>query len=152
MVVGHPERHALPFDAVRGGAIPPYEQSTVTTRRTRVKRDRLAIGVCPKKPTEPTLMSETSDSLDIRRKRAVWRAHHRGTKEMDWLLGKYADAKLPTMDGDALEAFERLMALPDPDLNAWILDPALLTSREFAADIDSIRRFHKLGENGGPAS
>ena len=32
--------------------------------------------------------------LEIRRRRAAYRAHHRGTKEMDWLVGRYADAHL----------------------------------------------------------
>ena len=91
-------------------------------------------------------MMEISEPLDVRRKRATWRAHHRGTKEMDWLLGRYADAKLADMGSNDLDSFERLLALPDPDLNQWILDPALIADRDFAALIASIRRFHNIGQ------
>ncbi len=88
---------------------------------------------------------DIADNLETRRRRASWRAHHRGTKEMDWLLGRYADATLAGMTGDELDAFERLMALPDPDLNAWILDPAPIAGRDIAPLIDRIRDFHKIG-------
>jgi antitoxin CptB len=61
--------------------------------------------------------------IEIRRRRAAYRAAHRGTKEMDWLLGRYATARLDTMDEDALTVFERVLSLPDPQLQGWIFDP-----------------------------
>jgi antitoxin CptB len=84
------------------------------------------------------------DQLDARRRRAGFRANHRGTKEMDWLLGRYADAKLATMADQDLDLFEQLILLPDPDLHAWILDPALLDKSEFAPLVGALRAFHKL--------
>ena len=54
---------------------------------------------------------------DSRRKRALYRAHHRGTKEMDLLLGGFADAELARMSDSELDAFELLLALPDPELD-----------------------------------
>ena len=91
-------------------------------------------------------MTETLESLDTLRRRASWRAHHRGTKEMDWLLGKYADAMLPVMDAAALDAFERFMTMPDPDLNQSIIEPAPVNGGEFASLIAAIRKFHRIGE------
>ncbi len=91
-------------------------------------------------------MPNTPETLEVRRKRAAWRAHHRGTKEMDWLLGKYADAKLMTMGGDDLGLFERLLALPDPDLNQWILEPATISDRTYEPLIVMLRQFHKIGQ------
>ncbi len=38
------------------------------------------------------------DGLEIRRKRALYRANHRGTKELDLILGRYASERLPAMD------------------------------------------------------
>ncbi len=52
----------------------------------------------------------------MRRRRALYRAQHRGTKEMDHLLGRFAEARLAEMDDAALGLFETLLALPDPDL------------------------------------
>jgi antitoxin CptB len=60
------------------------------------------------------------DGLEIRRKRALYRASHRGTKELDLILGRYARARLPGMDEVGLAEFERLLAFPDPDIDLWI--------------------------------
>ncbi|MFV0368224.1 MAG: succinate dehydrogenase assembly factor 2 [Hyphomicrobiaceae bacterium] len=82
--------------------------------------------------------------IDTRRRRATYRAHHRGTKEMDWLLGRYADVHLEGMDSKKLAKFERFLALPDPDLQSWILDAAAPRTPEFADLIEQIRVFHGL--------
>ena len=82
--------------------------------------------------------------LDTRRRRAAYRAGHRGTKEMDWLLGRYAEAVLPTIDVADLELLERFLALPDPDLHQWLLNPKLAQNREFDGLIAAVRRFHDL--------
>jgi antitoxin CptB len=84
------------------------------------------------------------DQLDTRRRRAAFRATHRGTKEMDWMLGKYADNRLAAMADPELDLFEKLIQLPDPDLQAWILDPALISQSAFAPLIADLRAFHKL--------
>ena len=85
-----------------------------------------------------------SDELDLRRRRAAFRASHRGTREMDWLLGRYADASLATMSDPDLGLFEKLIQLPDPDLHASILDPSLMQQTEYAGLIGALRTFHKL--------
>jgi antitoxin CptB len=82
--------------------------------------------------------------LEIRRKRALFRAQHRGTKEMDWMLGRYAQAKLPAMDAAALEHFERLLDIADPELDAWIFKAGSLVGRDFEATIADVRHFHSL--------
>ncbi len=92
---------------------------------------------------ETAAAAPTAD-LDSRRRRAAYRANYRGTKEMDWLLGKYAESKLAGMDTEALTHFERFLVLPDPELNAWLLDPKRITGLEFAELVDDIRAFHGL--------
>ena len=90
-------------------------------------------------------MSQTDESLPARRKRALYRAEHRGTKEMDWLLGKYAAAKLDEMDAEELAAFEQLLALPDPDLELWITRKTIdRPEGDFGDLIARLRRFHGL--------
>lgn len=84
------------------------------------------------------------DALTVRKKRAAYRAAHRGTKEMDWLMGRYAEAALPAMDGAALDCFERLLAMPDPDLHTMLLDGCAEHPREVADLIGEMRRFHRL--------
>lgn len=93
----------------------------------------------------------TSD-LDTRRKRALFRASHRGTKEMDWLLGKFADAKLASMSEAELFRFERFMALPDPELQAWLMATDAPPGLEFSALIGEVRAFHgvsRAADRGG---
>lgn len=84
------------------------------------------------------------DTIEIRRRRALYRAQHRGTKEMDWLLGRYADAHLAAMVDPDLTTFEQLLALPDPELQAWLLDGASYARSELAPLVDRIRAHHGL--------
>jgi antitoxin CptB len=51
----------------------------------------------------------------------VWRAGHRGMKELDLVLGAFARARVPGMDGDALAHFESLLAEADTDLFDWVM-------------------------------
>jgi antitoxin CptB len=85
-----------------------------------------------------------TDDAQTRRRRAVYRASHRGTKELDLVLGRFAAAELPAMAMEQLALFERLLALPDPDLQDMIMHPALAPAGEFAALIAAIRSFHGL--------
>ncbi len=86
-----------------------------------------------------------SDEIETRRKRAAWRAAHRGTKELDILVGTYAGAKLPHMAPDALGRFEEFLAVTDPELQSWLLNPEPgVTGGEFADLVSDIRAFHGL--------
>jgi antitoxin CptB len=89
-----------------------------------------------------------SDDLLSRRRRAAYRATHRGTKEMDIALGRFAEAKLASMSEPALEGFERLLALPDPELQAMIWHPEAYPAGEFSELIALLRAFHGLGASG----
>lgn len=73
--------------------------------------------------------TRSSHGLDDRRKRVLFRCWHRGTKEMDFILGRFADAHIADLSEDEVIDLERLIELPDPDLyNAFndkiALDPA----------------------------
>ena len=56
----------------------------------------------------------------IRRKRLLYRAGHRGMKEMDLILGRFAEDRLPTMSETELDEFETIIAYPDISLYRWI--------------------------------
>ncbi len=60
-----------------------------------------------------------SESIEIRRKRLKIRAWRRGIKEMDLLIGGYADAHLQDMTTAELDEFETFMAEHDQDLLAY---------------------------------
>jgi antitoxin CptB len=63
----------------------------------------------------------SSSALDERQRRILFRAWRRGVREMDLVMGRFADANLPTMNEDELAEFERLLDVPDPQALAWII-------------------------------
>lgn len=85
-----------------------------------------------------------SDDIEIRRRRAAYRACHRGTKEMDVILGRFAVARLPGMTVAELDDFERLLALPDPLLTQWFQQGEGTEEGAFAALIVALRQYHGL--------
>jgi antitoxin CptB len=62
----------------------------------------------------------SSDGLDMRRRRALFRAWHRGTQEMDLIMGRFTDSVLAGLEEAELSDFERLIEAPDPALYAWV--------------------------------
>jgi antitoxin CptB len=62
----------------------------------------------------------SSAGLDARRRRVLFRAWRRGMREMDLVMGQFADGNLPDMGEAELCEFERLLDIPDPQLLAWI--------------------------------
>jgi antitoxin CptB len=82
--------------------------------------------------------------LEARRRRARYRAEHRGTKEMDLMLGGFAATRVAAMCEAELALFERLLAVPDPELNAWILDPGQIAASEFRDLIRALRQLYGL--------
>ncbi|MGI9409068.1 MAG: succinate dehydrogenase assembly factor 2 [Hyphomicrobiaceae bacterium] len=85
-----------------------------------------------------------SEDLETRRRRAQFRASHRGTKEMDWLLGRFADAELGSMNGADLELFEALLREADPALHGWLMHPDTCEVAGYEVLVTRIRNFHGL--------
>jgi antitoxin CptB len=90
----------------------------------------------------------SGSDLGMRRRRALWRASHRGTKEMDFLLGRYAAAALDSMNAADLMVFERLIDTSDPEIEKAVLDRFSLGARELDELIDRLRHFHGLDQAG----
>ncbi len=67
-------------------------------------------------------MIDSQADLQIRRKKALWRANHRGMKEMDLMLGQYAERKLAGMGIGQLEEFEAILEISDAYLSDWLTD------------------------------
>lgn len=77
------------------------------------------------------------EARDIRLKRMKMRAWHRGTKEMDIILGSFVDAHLGGMDDAALDLLDALMEENDQDLYQWVSGQAEPPAR-FAGLVESI--------------
>ena len=55
------------------------------------------------------------------RKKILFRSWHRGTKEMDLILGEFANNNVSDMDLEDLNKFQEFLHLSDPDLYTWIM-------------------------------
>lgn len=82
--------------------------------------------------------------ISIRRKKILYRAEHRGTKELDFLLGGYARKTIASMGEVELEAFERLLDLPEPQIERMIMVPENHDCGPFCDTISALREFHGL--------
>jgi antitoxin CptB len=58
--------------------------------------------------------------LAAKRKQLLWRAKHRGIKEMDIIVGGFAEAQLPHMNSYEINMLELILEIPDQDLLSWL--------------------------------
>lgn len=68
--------------------------------------------------------TRSSAGIDPRRKRILFRCWHRGIREMDLVLGAFADAEIASLSNAELDALERIMAEEDADLIKWVTGEA----------------------------
>jgi len=61
-----------------------------------------------------------SAPLEHRRKRLRFRSWHRGTRELDLILGRFADRELGSMDEAQLDHYEALLDVPEAAIYAWL--------------------------------
>jgi antitoxin CptB len=85
--------------------------------------------------------TRSSRGLDDRRKRLLFRCWHRGTREMDLILGRFADAEIARLGEDELAQFEHLIEVPDPDLYAALTGNAPLAPEYAGGLLERIRSF-----------
>jgi antitoxin CptB len=91
--------------------------------------------------------TRSSDGLDVRRKRLLFRCWHRGTREMDLILGRFADAEIATLADVELDELERLIEVPDPDLYAALTGDRPLVPHASGPLFARIRDFRTAGDH-----
>jgi antitoxin CptB len=62
----------------------------------------------------------SSQGLDARRRRLLFRCWHRGIREMDLVLGRFADRELAGLSDAELDEIERWLEIPDPQMFAYV--------------------------------
>jgi antitoxin CptB len=85
----------------------------------------------------------SSVGLDIRRRRLLFRSWHRGTREMDLIMGRFADACIQGLRDRDLDDFERLTQMPDPQLMDWIIGQAPVPAAYDCAVLRQLQAFHR---------
>jgi antitoxin CptB len=62
----------------------------------------------------------SSEGLDPRRRRLLFRCWHRGIREMDLVLGGFADAQLASLTEADLDEIDRWLEVPDQQIFSWV--------------------------------
>jgi antitoxin CptB len=86
--------------------------------------------------------TRTSADLDVRRRRILFRSWHRGLREMDLIMGRFADAEIGSMSEADLDALERLIEVPDADLFRWITGEARTPENYESPVLQRLKSFH----------
>lgn len=68
--------------------------------------------------------ARSSEGLDVRRRKILFRAWHRGLREVDLILGRFADSHIEQLSEADLTEFEALMDVPDGELLVWLTGEA----------------------------
>lgn len=84
---------------------------------------------------------DAREPVEFRRKRLTFRAWHRGTREMDILVGKFADRYAPTFDQVALDQFEAMLTCNDPDVYDWYIGTTPVPDADKSPVVDLFLKF-----------
>ena len=87
------------------------------------------------------LWSNPHMKTDELRRKLSFRSWHRGTREMDLLMGNFADYILPDLDETGLDAYARLLEENDPDLYDYYCDRKEVETFDKGVSRDILRAF-----------
>src|ERR1700719_584197 len=104
-----------------------------------------AFGVAEASMTETI---QPDDALAVRRRKVKFRAWHRGMRETDLIMCRFADAFVDRMAPAELDDCERLMEVPDPHLLAWIIGQQQPPAAHDTAMLRRLRAFHHAPREG----
>jgi len=84
----------------------------------------------------------TDLDIETRRRRLRFRAWHRGIRETDLIMGRFADAHLETFTMDDMADFEGLLEIPDRDILDWVTGAAPVPHDQLTPVLSRILAFH----------
>lgn len=85
------------------------------------------------------------DEIELQdwRKKLLFRAWHRGTRELDIMIGRFAESAVPGFGASELAQFEELMKENDPDFYDWIIGKAIPPAHVNNAVLEKLIAFYK---------
>jgi antitoxin CptB len=92
------------------------------------------------------MTERSSEGLDIRRRKLLFRAWRRGVRETDLIVGRFADAYIDKLDEAALDDFERLIEVPNSDLYAWVVGDIAVPADYDTTVLRNLIAFHARAE------
>lgn len=87
--------------------------------------------------------TRSSEGLSPRRRRLLFRSWHRGIREMDLLMGRFADSCIAELADSELDEYEKLLEVPDHDLYGWITGEGTAPAPYATALLRRLRAFHE---------
>ncbi|MGH6851504.1 MAG: succinate dehydrogenase assembly factor 2 [Methylocella sp.] len=81
-------------------------------------------------------------SLDARRRRILFRSWHRGMRELDLVLGRFADAEIASLGSSELDDYELLLEAQDRDVFSWLTFATEIPRLYDTPVLRKIRAFH----------
>jgi antitoxin CptB len=87
----------------------------------------------------------SSEGLDARRRRLLFRCWHRGIREMDLVLGRFADTHLTSLNDAELGELEAWLDIPDQQMFAWVNGAEPTPAELETALFRRLREFHNEG-------
>ena len=97
-----------------------------------------------------TGMTRSSDGLDERRRRLLFRSWRRGIREMDLIMGRFADAHVAELTDAEMDAYERLLDLRDHELLSWFTRGVAVPADYDTPLFRRLREFHSRLEREKP--
>jgi antitoxin CptB len=88
------------------------------------------------------MTERSSEGLDARRKKLLFRAWRRGVREMDLIVGRFADAHIDKFDAEGLDDFERLIEAGNSELYAWVVGTENAPARYDTVVLAQLKAFH----------
>jgi antitoxin CptB len=92
------------------------------------------------------MTERSSEGLDVRRRKLLFRAWRRGVRETDLIVGRFADAYIDKFDEGALDDFERLIEVSNAELYAWVSGEAQTPADHDTAVLRQLKSFHARGK------
>lgn len=80
--------------------------------------------------------------FETRRRRLRFRAWHRGIRETDLIMGRFADAHIGSFTTEDMADFERLLDIPDRDILDWVTGAAPVPEGQLTPMLSRILAFH----------
>lgn len=87
--------------------------------------------------------TRSSEGLDVRRKKILMRAWHRGIKEMDLMFGRFVDGELDKLTDKELDELEMIMDQHDRDLIQWFTDEVPVPEEFDCKIFQRIKTYHE---------
>jgi len=89
------------------------------------------------------MTERSSEGLDARRRKLLFRAWRRGVREMDLIVGRFADVHIDKFDDAALDDFERLIEVPNAELYAWVTGNQTVPAKYDTTVLRQLLHFHR---------